>query len=326
MLCGTLTVLIERTGNSYLRQQIGPKKSLGRRPFWLPASSYYVLVLTVDLAFSFLLWEILHDGGEEMPWIISGAGFGVFMIASVAFREVILRRARIRYITSEKKFDRQLEEIYLRVGENSRTEKLTIEKNERIVSDIKNKSEAAKVLSRFPEAHREVFEMCGRYLEVNERELRSIGAGSPRLVALRKGRASVERRHKFHLLRWAQIEARNLTQEASNVTKTADKVAAATNAISVVDSALKFYPNEKALIESHDLLREMLTSIRVTHFVEKAERSAFKGNFKQAKSLYRDALFYLGRDNIRNEHRKIAAERIDREIQKIRLIEDERGV
>lgn len=261
-----------------------------------------------------------------MPWIIAGTGFGVFMIGAVALREVILRRSRIRYIALEQRFDRQLKEVYFRVGEPPRTEKLTIVKNERILSEIKNKSDAAKVLNRFPDAHREVFEMCGQYLAVNERELRSIGVGSPRLVALHKGRASVERRHKFHLLQWAQIEARNLTQEASSVTKTADKVTAATNAISVIDSALTFYPNEKALLESHDLLREMLTSIRVSHFVEKAERSAFKGNFKQAKSLYRDALFYLGRDNIRSDHRKSAAEHINSEIEKIRLIEEGRDI
>jgi len=322
VFAGALNVLIERTGNSYSRPQIGPKKSIGRRPFWLPASSYYVLSLTVGLAIFFLLWGILHDGGEEMSWIIAGAGFGIFMIGAVGLREIILRRARTRYIAFEKRFDRQLEEIYLRVGENPRIEKLTIAKNERILSEIKSKSDAAKILNRLPDAHREVFEMCGHYLAINERELRSIGVGSPRLVALRKGKASVERRHRFHLLQWAQIETRNLTQEASSVTKTAAKVSAATNAISVIDSALKFYPTEKALLESHDLLREMLTSIRVSHFVEKAERSAFKGNFKQAKSLYRDALFYLGRDNIRSEQRNIAAVHINSEIEKLRLIED----
>lgn len=298
------------------------ERQIGRRPFWLPASNYYVLTFAVGLAVFFLLWGILHDGGEETPWITAGIGFSIFMIGAVFLREVTLRRARHRYLAVEKQFDRQLVEVYSRVGENARPEKLTIEKNERILAEIRQKSDAAKVLSKFADAHREVFEMCGEYLSVNERELRVIGVGSPRILALRKGKKSVVRRHRFHLLQWAQIESRNLTHEASSLTKAADKVAATQTAINVIDSALEFYPNEPALLESHELLQEMLTSIRVSHFVEKAERSAFKGNYKQAKSLYRDALFYLGRDNVRSDQRDNAAEHINSEIDRIRQIEE----
>ena len=313
--------MIGRTENPYSRPRIRTERPIGRRPFWLPASNYYVLAFAVGLAIFFLLWGILHDGGEETPLITAGFGFSIFMIGAVIVREVILRRARNRYLAVEKRFDRQLVEVYSRVGENARPEKLTIEKNERILAEIRQKSDAAKVLSKFADAHREVFEMCSEYLAVNERELRVIGIGSPRLMALRKGKESIARHHRFHLLQWAQIETRNLTHEASSLTKASDKVAATQTAINVIDSALEYYPNESALLESHELLHEMLTSIRVSHFVEKAERSAFKGNYKQAKSLYRDALFYLGRDNVQSDQRDTAAEHINSEIDRIRQIE-----
>ena len=66
----------------------------------------------------------------------------------------------------------------------------------------------------------------------------------------------------------------------------------------------------------------MAVSIRVSDLVEKAERSAFKGDVREAVSLYRDALFYLGRDNVQTDDRQQAANHINAEIDKIRLLEN----
>lgn len=294
-----------------------------RRPFWLPASNYYVLAFALGLAFFFLLWGILHDGGDEMPWVISGIAFSILMVGAVILRELILRRARNRYLAMERNFDRQLVDVYSRIGEGNRPEKLTLEKNASILADIKRKSEAAKVLGKFADAHREVFEICEQYLSVNEREARTVQIGSPRLKALRKGKESASRFHRFHLLQWAEIETRNMAQEVQSLANASDKVTALQSAVSVIDSALEYYPAERSLIDSRMVLNEMLTSIRVSHFVEDAERSAFKGEYKQAISQYRDALFYLGRDNLRSEQRDSAARRINIEIDRLRQIEDQ---
>ncbi len=293
-----------------------------RRPFWLPASNYYVLAFAIGLAFFFLMWGILHDGGDETPWITAGIGFSILIVGAVILRELILRRTRNRYLAQERQFDRQLVEVYNRISDGNRPEKLTLERNDRLISDIKRKSDAAKVLNRFADAHREVFEICDQYLLINKRETRTVGPGSPRLKALRKGKASVSRYHRFHLLQWAQIETRNITQDVAGLHKTSEKVAALQNALAVIDASLEFYPDELSLIESHSVLSEMLTSVRVSHFVEKAERAAFKGEHKQAISQYRDALFYLGRDNIRSDQRDGAAERINFEIDRLRQIEN----
>ena len=292
-----------------------------RRPFWLPASNYYVLAGAIGLALFFLAWGILHDGGDETPWITAGIGFSIFMVGAVVLRELILRRNRNRYLAQQREFDRHIADAVTRIGDGHRSDKLTIERNDRIISDIKRKSEAAKVLNKFADAHREVFELCDQYLEINDRESRLIRTGSPRVRALRKGRESVSRFHRFHLLQWAQIETRNMTQEVPGLVGTGDKVSALQNALGVIDSALEYYPAERSLVESRLVLSEMLTTVKVSHFVEKAELSAFKGDVKQALSLYRDALFYLGRDNAKSEQRDAAAQRIMFEIDRLHELE-----
>ena len=292
-----------------------------RRPFWLPASNYYILAGAIGLALFFLSWGILHDGGDETPWITAGIGFSILMVGAVVLRELILRRNRNRYLAQQREFDRHIADAVTRIGEGHRSDKLTIERNDRIISDIKRKSEAAKVLNKFADAHREVFELCDQYLEINDRESRLIRTGSPRVRALRKGRESVSRFHRFHLLQWAQIETRNMTQEVPGLVETGDKVSALQNALGVIDSALEYYPAERSLVESRLVLSEMLTTVKVSHFVEKAELSAYKGDVKQALSLYRDALFYLGRDNAKSEQRDAAAQRIMFEIDRLHELE-----
>lgn len=294
-----------------------------RRPFWLPATNYYLLVAAIGSALFVLFLGILHDGGEETPWLTAAIGFGILLLGSVVLRELFLRRARNRYLAMERQLDRHLNDAVSRIGDANRHEKLTLEKNSRILADIKLKSDAAKVLGKFADAHREVFEICEQYLSVSDRELKTIGAGSPRIKALRRGRSTVSRYHRFHLLQWAQIETRNLTHTATGLQDADEKAGVLQNAVTVIDVALEFYPDELSLIESREVLSEMLASVKVSHFVERAERSVFEGDHKSALSHYRDALFYLGRDNVRSERRDAAAERISFEMEKLRQIESE---
>ena len=92
--------------------------------------------------------------------------------------------------------------------------------------------------------------------------------------------------------------------------------------MTVIDSALNSYPQEQDLLESREVLLEMIVSINVSGWIERAERAAFKGDNLKAKSLYRDALFYLGRDNIDSSWRDEIAIRIDKAIGDIDLIEN----
>lgn len=294
------------------------------RPFWLPASNYYVLSVAISAAGFFLLWELLQDSVEETPWVTAGISASILMCGAVVLREVILRRAKNRFLRRQRVLENQVRAADLRAQINDpRSGKLTIERNAAIIREIRQKSEAAKLLNRFSSSHLEVFEMCAEYISLNENELSIVNPNSPRLAPLLNGRSAVAQYHRFHLLRWAEIEARTLTAEAQTMARATDRVEAAERALKVVERALQYYPQEPSLLGSRELLTEMIVSIKVTRWVERAEKAALKGDYSRAKGLYRDALFYLGRDNIQTEAREDAARRINEEIDHLRSIQSD---
>jgi hypothetical protein len=303
----------------------GQRTSAGaRRPFWLPASNYYVLAVAVSGAFFFLIWGILHDEGDETPWITAGVSASILLAGAVVLREVILRRARIKQYQMERKIGANFASVGRRIGDNRPRAKLTLQQNAAILADIKQKSNAATVLNKFSAGHREVFELCSEYVGRNEEELRSVNAGSPRFSALLKGRNAATGIHRYHLLQWAEIEARQLINEANTRADATERVKAANEAMSVIEYALESYPTESSLLESRKVLIELILSIKISVIIEHAERAAFSRDYREAIGHYRDALFYLGRDNLNTGERQQAADRINAEIERLRSLE--RGI
>lgn len=287
-----------------------------RRPFWLPASNYYILAASVALAFFFLVWGLLNDGQDETPWIPAGIGAAVILGFAVILREIVLRDRRNRFITSQRKIDQSLRGVVLRAHERDPA-KLTLERNAAILSEISRKSEAAKVLARFADGHRDVFELCDEYLGVVRRELPRVSAGSPRLVALLRGTEVAGKYHHYHMLQWAEIESKALTKDAAKNDKIAQKLDSAQAALGVVEFALQSYPEEQALLDSQNVLVELVSSMKVTDLIGKAERAAFKGNHRRALSLYQDTLFLLQRENPQVGGELV--DHINEEISKIRV-------
>ena len=293
-----------------------------RRPFWLSAVNYYILALSVAAALFFLLWGMLHDGGEETPWVTAGLAACIVVAGAVFLREFIFRISYNRQIAQQRRMDMNLKGIG---APQSRSDnKLTLQKNASLLHEIKRKSDAAKILGRLPEAHREVFEMCGRYLSVNSKELATVSAASPRLTALLKGRDLAENYHKFHLLQWAEIEARSFSAEAKQQTRTSQKIESAQKALNAINSALHFYPNEVNLKQSSEALIEFIASIKMENWIERAERASFKGNHRQARKLYQDALFFLDREGRQLLDSKEIADKLTQEIEKIDQLEAEK--
>lgn len=288
-----------------------------RRPFWLPASNYYFLAIGVAVAVFFLGWGILHDGQESMPWIPAGIISGLIILGAVFLREIILRRYRRRYMIDERRLDRNLRAVRASNSAARATGKLSIERNADLVRRIKKKSAAAKTLMRLPDGHFEVFEFCSEYLALTDAELPTVGTGSPRLAALRKGRETAENTRKEHLLLWAEIEAKRLTKEAIGRVTISERIETAQKASDVLETALEYYPDEEALISSKLAVAQVIGSMRVGHWIEQAERAQFKGNYRRAVSLYKDALFFLARDGDQVPDAASVAERINREIEKI---------
>jgi hypothetical protein len=286
-----------------------------RRPFWFPASNYYVLSVSVAVAFFFLVWGILHDGRESTtPWIPAGLGAALVLGSAVVIREVVLRNARERFLRSQRQMDKSVRGIARRINERDPA-KLTLERNAAILHEISRKSEAAKVLGRFAEGHREVFDLCSEYIATVERELPNVGVGSPRIAALRRGTEVATQYHHYHMLQWAEIESRTLTQEARSHDKISGKLESAQAAVGVLEFALRYYPHELALIDSRNVLLELVSSVKVADLIEKADRAAFKGNEKRALNLYQDALFLVGRNQ---EVQPETIEHLNREIARLR--------
>jgi hypothetical protein len=109
-----------------------------------------------------------------------------------------------------------------------------------------------------------------------------------------------------------------LTREAQQRARTTDKIETANRALDCLDFALKVFPQESELNESKLAIREFIASIKVAHWVELAERSAFKGHYQRAINRYNDALFYLTRESVKEDVRQAGAERIAREIEALR--------
>jgi hypothetical protein len=295
-----------------------------RRPFWLPASNFYVLTIAIAVAAFFLLWGIFHDGDEPTPWIPAGIGASFVLIGAVFLREIVLRKARNRFLNAQKRLDYNLRSVPVQVRQNSTENKLTIQQNAELIRAIQKKSEAAKILRRLPEGHLEVAELCNEYLKLNESEIDKVNPGSPRLGAFRRGREVVAELHKFHLLTWAEIESKKITQEAKSRATMSEKIETAQVAIGVLNTALQFYPKEKKLIESEEAIKQLVVSMRVGHWIEQAERSAFKGNYKRAISHYKDALYFLARENQKSPEIEHIAEQINAEILKLKEKSSER--
>lgn len=289
-----------------------------RRPFWLPASNYYILVSAATIAFFFLVWGILHEGDEETPLVAAGIGASLILGSAVVVREIFLRKARNRYLLIERNLDHNVKHLSSQPRLAAAKNKLTLEKNAAMVKDIQRKSEAVRVLGKIAAGHLEVFEICTEYLAFTERQMETVGVGSPRIAGLRRGREIVGELHHYHLLNWAGMETRALTQKARNYVTISEKLNTANEALTVLHSALQFYPNDPQLTQSESALKDFITSIKVSHWIEQAERAVFKGNPKRAVSLYRDALFFLARENVKTEEREAIAEKINSEIESLR--------
>lgn len=287
-----------------------------RRPFWLPASSYYILAAAAAFIFFFLVWGILHESDEETSLMAAGIGASLILGGAVVVREVFLRKARQRYLLIERNLDYNVKKIAPRVGVAEK--KLSLERNAAIVKDIQKRSESVRLLGKVSKDHLEIFKICNEYLSVTGKQMETVGIGSPRIAGLRRGREIVSEIHRHHLLSWAEIETRVLTQKAGNYVTISEKLNAAQEALTVLDSALQFYPEEPRLVESEAALKDSIVSIKISHWIEQAERAAFKGNPKSAVSLYKDALFFLEREEVKTEQREAIYEKINHEIESLR--------
>ena len=288
-----------------------------RRPFWISTVNYYILAVAISLAAFFLIWLILLKE-DETPWISAGFLASLILIFAVILRELILQKIYKQTISAQRQLDYNFQKGFKRNHILPNLSKFSLEKNSTLIKNIASKSKDARTLGKSPDSHLEVFELCNQYLQLNEKELETVGIGATRIAAFRRGREKVQSFHKFHLLTWASIESNLLIQNSKNLTAVSEKLDNAQRALGVLDSALEFYPNEKLLVDSIEAVKDYIVSTRVSHWIEQAERASFKENYKRAINHYRDALFFLARENERSPERDFIAQKINFEIDKLR--------
>jgi tetratricopeptide (TPR) repeat protein len=295
------------------RRSRAHRESLSARsqvPVRSSASGFMTAAAAASAALFFVLWWMLQ--GEENPWVPAGLAASVVMLVAASARIVVMRR-RTRYVQEQGVRDVRDHATRRSSGKVMQSTSL----HSAALRALQKQSAEADAKEQPPQRHREIFDQCTEYLSGVEQALLSPGLPAEGRLSLRAGQTRVRALQKHHLLTWARASARALTHEAQQRARLYEKVEAANRALEYIDSALKYYPDEEELKVSAQAVREFITSSRVAHWVELAERAAFKGYYRRAIDRYQDALFYLTRDGS-DEDRDAGAERITREIDLLR--------
>ena len=273
-------------------------------------AAYMTVAAASAAALFFILWWMLQ--AEDAPWVPAGLAASVVLLVAASGRLFIVRRSRAAAVHSFPSSDRRRHRPQSHSGSVMRSTSLHAAALRAL-----QKQSAETDEKDTPEAHRELYEMCTEYLAGAERALQSPGLQPDGRIALRAGRDKVRDLQKHHLLTWARGSARSLTHEAQKRVRLYEKIETANRALDCIDSALKVFPDEPELQTSAKAVSEFITSSRVAHWIELAERAAFKGYHQRAIDCYKDALFYLMRDRA-DAASEAAAERITREIDLLR--------
>ena len=283
----------------------------------MPSSTGYLIsAILIALGLFFGLWWILVSGGDEAPWLPAVLASSVVLLVALSARGVLMRRAWTRYLLENG--IREKPSSHSREGGRSQRKGFSASLHSAALRAIQKQSSAAERPAASPEMHLDVAHMCQDYLASTDEAIRSGSYGSEKGIAIRAGQERVRALHRHHLLTWARGHSQALTHEAQQRARTFDKIETATRAIDCIDSVLRIYPDEAELNESRTALGEFIASVKVAHWVELAERSAFKGHYRRAIDRYRDALFYLNQDIVKEEVRIAGTEKIEGEIAQLK--------
>ena len=288
----------------------------------MPSSTGYLMVAFIAaVSLFFLLWWVLVRTGDEAPWLPAGLASSVVLLVALSAREVVMRRAWTRYLLENGIPDTRRKSHSPSTSSSRRSSKkgFSASVHSSALRAIQKQSAAADAANSSPEAHLDVAQLCQDYLSNSDEAIRSGGYGSEKGIAMRAGQDRVRALHKHHLLTWAKGQSRLLTYEAQHRARTFDKIETANRALECIDSALRIYAEEPELHDSKVAINEFIAGVKVAHWVELAERSAFKGHYRRAIDRYRDALFYLNQDVVKAEVRQAGTQKIEREIAELQM-------
>ena len=279
----------------------------------MPSSAgYLAAAIVIAAGLFFALWWMLVRGGDEAPWLPAGLAASVVLLVALSAREVVMRRAWTRYLLDNGISPKHTS--HSRSSSRSHKKGFSASLHSAALRTIQKQSTAADMPGSSPEAHLDVAQLGHDYLSSTDEAMRSGSLGSEKGIAIRAGQERVRSLHKHHLLTWARGQSRALTYEAQQRARTFEKIETANKALECIDSAMRVYPEEPELKESKNAIGEFIASVKVAHWVELAERSAFKGHYRRAIDRYRDALFYLNQEVVKADVRAAGTEKIESKI------------
>ncbi len=283
----------------------------------MPSSAGYLVVsVTIAIVLFFALWWAFFSGGDEAPWVPSGLVASVFLLIALSAREVVMRRAWTRYLLEQDQHEHTSREPSNKSVSAKKMHSAAL--HSAALRTIQKQSAEADAGNTPAEVHLDLFHTCQDYLGNTDEALRSTSLSAESRMAIRAGQEKVRALQKHHMLTWARDASLALTHEAQQRGRLSDKIETANRALDCLDTALKVYADEPELEASKLAIREFVASVKVAHWVELAERSAFKGHYRRAIERYKDALFYLSRETVKEEVRAAGSERIVREIELLR--------
>jgi tetratricopeptide (TPR) repeat protein len=309
----------QRARSTNLKQEPYVKVGQDKSGAWASAANYYFLALFVAAFVFVMVLAFLYDGYDESPWVVATLSSIASIVSFILFRETVLRRSRQRELAA-RRLAHHLRTVRKPGRDREDNDKLSLERNEKFLREIRSKSDAAKVLGNLAEAHKEVYELCDDYLMIASREISRARVGSPRIPAMRKGTVSAAKRHRFHMLKWAELKSRSFTVEARNARSVSDRIGAAEEALDAVEKAIEVYPGEKTLIDSREVLEIFLSSTRLRSVLEDAESAEISGDLQKAIHIYDRVLAELGVDGqVLDDHEAVRS-KILSEVERIRRL------
>lgn len=290
-------------------------KSVVKPPFWIPATGYYVLSISVTGIVFFILVGIWGRG--DTPLMLSGVIASAMLGGAVILREIVFRERRRAIVRAQKRIDDNL--VGLSRQNTERLGKpLTLERNKQLVSELKNKSRAADAFENLPETHRKVFELCENYLQRNLIEINRTGIASSKLQLLTSDRRLVRKLHKYHLLKWSAADSAALLGKAKSVTDFTQKIEYAEKSLVVIETALEFYPNETKLKDSSAFIRDFISNEKLKEKIAEAENELIMSHPQKSIETYRKVLKLLEEDVSFSSGRESLTAEIKLRIEKIK--------
>src|ERR1051325_6087497 len=166
----------------------------------MPSTSGYMAAAgATAFALFFVLWWMLHNSGDEAPWVPAGLAASVVMLVAVAAREVVMRRAWTRYILEQGTHDQSVKGSRSKHGGGSSGGSESLNSHSTRLRALNKQSSEADAVGSAPEAHPEAYHACKEFLATTEEALRATSS-TERRMALRAGQEHVRALQKHHLL------------------------------------------------------------------------------------------------------------------------------